>query len=268
MHVDYIHEQGTGTFNEDALFVNGSLFGVFDGATSLDGATYERGVTGGYLAAGIARDAFRRDDAPLTTLAERANSTLRREMVEKGVDMTRKERLWSTSAAVVRVGEERFDWLQTGDSLILAIYGDGSHKLLVEDYDHDLETLLMWREIAPSCPTGIREALMDQILKVRGKMNVAYGVINGERAALDFLRSGEESLAGIRHLLLFTDGLFLPSEDPAQPADFDRFVRIFLSSGLSGLRDHVRSLQEDDPECRRFPRFKPHDDIAAISLSL
>lgn len=268
MRIDYIHEQGTGALNEDAFFVNGSLFGVFDGATSLDDVTYDKGITGGYLASNIAKDTFMQDGAPLTALADQANRNLWKEMVAKGVDVTRKESLWCTSAAVIRVNGDRFEWVQTGDSLILAIYDDGSHKLLVEDYDHDRQTLLMWRKMAPTCEGTIRDELMDQILKVRAGMNVTYGVINGEREALDFLRSGAEPLEGIRHLLMFTDGLFLPSEDPGQPDDIDRFVAIFNESGLSGLRDHVRTLQETDPECRRFPRFKAHDDIAAISLSL
>lgn len=36
--------------------------------------------------------------------------------------------------------------------------------------------------------------------------------------------------------------------------------------GLEGLRDHVRDQEAADPDIERFPRFKKHDDIAAIAI--
>lgn len=267
MQIDHIHEKGTGAFNEDALFLNGRIFGVFDGATSLDGATYEQGVTGGRLASTIACETFKKDDAPLLDLAREANSAICRGMTRRGVDLARKESLWSTSAAVIRLTEETFEWIQTGDSLILAIYEDNSYKVLVDNFDHDLETLLMWKEVAQERKGPILEELREQIIKVRTQMNVTYGVINGEDATEKFLKTGTEKLDGIKHLLLFTDGLFIPSEDPEKDSNFDDFVELFLNGKLSGVRDHVRSLQESDPDCRKYPRFKPHDDIAAVALS-
>lgn len=41
MITDVIHEKGTGRINEDAVSLNGNLFGVFDGATSLTRNIYE-----------------------------------------------------------------------------------------------------------------------------------------------------------------------------------------------------------------------------------
>ena len=267
MQIDHIHEQGTGNFNEDALFLNGRIFGVFDGATSLDGATYENGITGGRLASTIACETFKKDDAPLFELAKQANSAIFEGMTRRGVDLSRKEGLWSTSAAVIRLTEETFEWIQTGDSLILAIYEDNSYKVLVDNYDHDLETLLMWKEVASKRKGPILEELRDQIIKVRNQMNITYGVINGERETEGFLKTGTEKLDGIKHLILFTDGLFIPSEDPEKDSNFDDFVDLFLNGKLSGVRNHVRQLQESDPDCRKYPRFKPHDDIAAVALS-
>jgi hypothetical protein len=62
--------------------------------------------------------------------------------------------------------------------------------------------------------------------------------------------------------------LFLPSEDPEREPDYDPFVAIFLKGGLQALRDYVRSVEKSDPDCEAYPRFKPHDDIAPISISL
>ncbi len=262
-----IHEQGTGRINEDALSINGNMFGVFDGATSLNGATYDGGKTGGYYASRIARRTFQHNNDSLYNLAEKANSAILHKMLEKGVDIFDKTALWSTSAAVVRIKENTTEWIQTGDSLIMLIYADGSYKIPIKNYDHDTETLLMWNSMADQTDQHIFEALEGQIKKVRAGMNVTYGALNGEHMYSDFLNSGVESLEGVRHILLFTDGLFIPTSNPKRSDNFDMFVNVFFEGGLHAIRDHVRSLEASDPECRTYPRFKPHDDMAAVSIS-
>lgn len=268
MKTDMIHEKGSGHINEDAVSLGGNLFGVFDGATSLTRAIYEDGKTGGFLASRIARDTFLRNDAPLTGLARRANTAIFEKMLQNGVNMSDKASLWSTSCAVVRIGENHIEWAQTGDSLLLLIYEDGSYHIPVTDYDHDRETLLMWKNLAGSVgEKKIYDILKDQIRNTRAGMNVHYGVLNGESEFEQFLNTGRTPKDRVKHILLFTDGLFLPSDDPGKEPDFDTFVAIFLQGGLKALRDHVRSTELSDPDCRIYPRFKPHDDIAAVSIS-
>lgn len=263
-----LYEQGTGTINEDAVVISGNLFGVFDGATSLDKTTFEKGATGGYLASATAREIFRSNNGSLLDLASKANTAIQKKMVAKGVNVARKENRWSTCAAVGRIENDTFHWVQSGDSLILVIYDDGSHALLVQDWDHDAETLKMWKETESQRSGSILDEMKEQIRKVRAGMNVHYGVINGEEKALEFLRHGSVQLKGVTHILMFTDGLFIPREDPVPPAEFKQLVSLFLTSGLQGIRNAIRAMEKDDPECRKYPRFKTHDDIAAIALSL
>lgn len=268
MKTDMIHEKGTGKINEDTLTLNGNLFGVFDGATSLTRATYHDGKTGGFLASRIARDMFLENDAPLDHLAKRANSAINEKMLELGVDVTDRTALWSTSCAVVRIRRDHIEWVQTGDSLLLLIYEDGSYHIPITDYDHDRETLLMWKNMAASSgEKRIFDLLKDQIRKIRSEMNVNYGVLNGEADFARFLNTGKAKRDRVKHILLFTDGLFLPSGNPEMEPDFDTFVSIFLEGGLQALRDLVRTIELSDPECKAYPRFKPHDDIAAVSIS-
>ena len=267
MRVDHIQEQGTAPVCEDALLLGRDLYGVFDGATSLDATTFEGGLTGGRLAADIACRTFAGGSGTLKRLAEHANDAIGEAMARRGVDLSRKEALWSTAAVVVRLEGDRLRWVQIGDSLILIVHADGSHTLPVTDYDHDSELLLMWKRIArPGGPT-LREALAEELIEVRRGMNRTYGVLNGEPEALGFLRSGTLPLAGIRHLLLFTDGLFLPKTDPAAPDDFHRFTGIYREGGLPALRRHVRTREQDDPHCLKYPRVKLHDDMTAIALT-
>jgi serine/threonine protein phosphatase PrpC len=267
MKIDYIYEQGAGRLNEDALSLNGSLFGVFDGATSLNKHKFENGFTGGFIASTTAKEVFAENNDTLTNLAIKANDAIKQKMIRNLVDITDKESLWSTSAAVVKIDGNEIEWLQIGDSLVMLIYKDGSFKIPVKQYDHDSETLMMWKSMAHKTSDHIFQALNHQIKKVRSAMNVDYGVLNGEKEFSDFINSGKENLSDVSHVLLFTDGLFIPSENPAEKNDFKTFVDLFHQGGLTEIRDHVRTIEQSDPECRLYPRFKPHDDIAAVSLS-
>lgn len=263
--IDTLLAQGSGRVNEDAQLVAEGLYGVFDGATSLVGSTYE-GVTGGLLAATTAVEIFEQNDGPLAELAAAANGAIRRKMEAVGVDLGRKEELWSTSLAVVRCREGRLEWCQTGDCRIQLIHEDGSSTQLAEPPDHDAETLQLWQQIAPVSREPIHVALADQILAVRRRMNIDYGVLNGEPEALDFLRCGSVSLAGVSAILLYTDGLHVPDPATGHSHNPRLLSSLFADGGLKAVHSHIRALQEHDPHCRRYPRFKTSDDISAIAL--
>lgn len=267
MHIDFIFEQGTGEIDEDFHCRNGNLFGVFDGATSLTSVRFQNNLTGGFLAASLAGQTFHENNDSLINLAKKANIAIRKAMMDNGVDLNNKGGLWCTSAAVVRLLEDSFEWVQIGDCLILVIYDNGEYELLIDDFDHDLETLRLWKDHSCNAKDSILTALHEQILKVRANQNVAYGVLNGEEEALPFLNAGARSLHRVRHILLFTDGMFIPKSEPEKREDFDLFTSLFLEGGLARVRDTVRKMEQSDVDCRKYPRFKTHDDIAAFAIT-
>ncbi len=266
MQIEHIHEKGSGQMNEDVLHVGKELFGVFDGATSLDRSLFQQGVTGGRIAAETACRVFAGNGSSLVELARTANREIYDEMVAHGVDCSRREQLWSTSAAVVRIKDDSLEWVQAGDSYVLFLYRDGSYRVPVRVPDHDYETLSMWKRVARQSQVNISCAVAHQIKKTRMEMNRSYGVLNGEPAGQRFLHRGTELLAPVEEILLFTDGLSIPSETPARTRCFDGLVACYRRLGLEGLKVHIREIEATDPQCRRFPRFKCHDDIAAISI--
>ena len=286
--IQSIVEKGTARINEDCLVIQDNIFGVFDGATSLEKRTFGQGETGGRIASTTARSVFRKNHFPLSRLARQANREIMDQMVKNGVDVTRKENLWSTSAAVVRIKTDGLEWVQTGDAMIILVYENGSHKVLVDREDHDFETLTLWKELIKEqmdtdrenhqntalnaddpkdVLSSARKSLAAQIRKVRMGMNIAYGVLNGEKEAEAFLNRGTESLNQVKHVLLFTDGLTLPCATVNKSRNYATLVKDFLSLGLEGLKTRIRETEKTDPFCLEFPRFKCHDDIAAIALS-
>jgi len=265
--VETIMEQGSADLNEDVLLQDGNMLGVFDGATSLYDDNLPAGVTGGLLAAQIAAESFRSGAGSLVDRAQAANTRIGAKQQSLTAEKRGNSRLWSTSAAVVQIEDGYFDYCQTGDSLIIAVRDDGSFSLLTPDSAHDCETLSLWKDADVPAGVTIHELLSEQIRAVRATMNISYGSLNGEPEAMHFLRHGRESLDGVRALLLFTDGLFLPKEDPHQHTDWSRLVDLFHEGGLHAIHDRVRAQERTDPGCRRYPRFKMHDDIAAIAVT-
>jgi len=92
--------------------------------------------------------------------------------------------------------------------------------------------------------------------------------LNGEPEAIEFIRHGRMDLNGVSSILVFTDGLFLPREDPEQENDWSSFVDMYRQTGIKGIYEYVRTLHDQDPYCRKYPRFKRHDDAAAIAVTV
>ena len=99
------------------------------------------------------------------------------------------------------------------------------------------------------------------------KVNITHGTLTGEPEALNFLKTGRESLEKIKHILLFTDGILLPKEDPKSPDDFATFTHLFLKGGLKELKNYVRKIEKSDPYCWKYPRYKQYDDITAVAIT-
>jgi len=194
MKIETILEKGSARLNEDTLVAQDNLFGVFDGATSLNKTVFEKGKTGGFIASSAARSVFATNHFPLKELADTANQAIHQHMFRHGVDLTRKENLWSTSAAVVRIQDHTLEWVQTGDAQIILIYQDNTHEVLVDREDHDYDTLCLWPAREKSDPSGTDTRISEQIRKKRAEMNLTYGVLNGEPHAMDFLNRGRKYL--------------------------------------------------------------------------
>lgn len=265
-NIERVLDQGSGQINEDKLVCAHNLFGVFDGSSSLVPDLFD-GKTGAWWASHLVSSTFSQNDASLFNLGKRANSILEQTMTEMGVESSDKLQCWSTSVAAFQVKDDSVSWIQSGDSQVLAIYADGDFQLLTPYHNHDKETLQLLKQLYLEGDPDPQGSLRPQVENIRRQMNQNYGVLNGEPLALDFLQLGSTALKGVSHLLVFTDGLFPPGEDPEYQPDFRWVTDHFLQGGLSQVKEEVRALEDSDPDCQRYPRFKKHDDIAAIAVS-
>jgi hypothetical protein len=188
-------------------------------------------------------------------------------MAAARIDRSKPENRWGTTAAVVRiVGAQAVDWVSIGDSVIVVVFAEGTFRPLVPLYDHDRTTKRLVASLGGPV-SGRRERLQSDLLSVRSRANVEYGVLNGEPAAREFIVQGREPLDRVQHVLVFTDGLLVPRADPDGEDDLAPIVSRFAEGGLASARDLVRGLEEGDLDCTAYPRLKPHDDIAAVALT-
>ncbi|WP_462325090.1 protein phosphatase 2C domain-containing protein [Desulfoplanes sp.] len=266
--LESVNDQGSALLNEDHLLVGSRTYGVFDGSSSLAPGLFH-GMTGAWWASFLAWSVFSRErDISLAETARQANNKIRQTMRTSNVDCDRKLDCWSTSAAVFRVRNGRIEWVQTGDSLVGVVHDDGRAELLSPYHNHDRKTLALMDRLTARGVEDVKQAAMPTIKKVRGRMNLDYGVLNGEEAALDFIRSGSVSAKGVRHVIALTDGMFPPIEGPEKNFDFTSFADRFRGQGLAGILEDIRAREKADPQCRACPRFKPHDDATAVALTL
>ena len=259
-------EQGSGEINEDALSVDNDLYIVCDGATSITHDPHSALTSGGRQAADITAAAFCRNQGSLEDMAGKANNEIFQAMSLSGVNMNDRESLWSTSFAALRVTGDYIEWAQSGDCMIVLVSEDGSHEMITEQPGQDIATLQRWKEIGPNSKGTIHQVLAREIGEVRRGMNRDYGVLNGEAEALGFVRYGVEDVSTVTDILLFSDGLCLPSELPENPVDIGGMVDLYRRVGLDGLKNEIRRLQRSDARCCRYPRFKMFDDISGIAL--
>lgn len=269
MKIDSVIEKGSSPINEDFLLIKNNLFGVFDGMSSLVKYQGHKGETGGFLAAKIAKSIFSKNqNKPIADIARDINKKLREEMKKEEINFNNPVESWSTTAAVVRMSKDFLEYFQIGDSPLIVIYKDKKIDVFGNE-DWDKESLVLCQKLASAGVINIREdkRMVKQLVKVRRKLNIDYGSLNGQDACFKFAKTGSIPLANINSILLLTDGLFIPEKDPTKDRNFNKIVELVFSSGLSGLKKYVRDLEESDPYWKNYPRFKKHDDLAGISIS-
>ncbi|MDO8504152.1 MAG: protein phosphatase 2C domain-containing protein [bacterium] len=257
--------------NEDDFLITDNLFCAFDGITSLVKYIDPDGKTGGKLGSYFAKEIFTANsDRPLLEIARLANERLGEEMRKRNIDTRFKLNLWGTTLAAIKLENNYAEYIQIGDSPIVFINEDGELTSITTNYKIDLEILVLWERLVREGVDNIRNdrRIVDVKNKVRKRINMDYGVLNGEKEVFSFIKTGKIPLDDIKHILLMTDGVKVLQEDPRKDEDMKVLISLFLDGGVNAMLKYVRNGENSDPECRKYPRTKMHDDATAIAISL
>lgn len=274
-----ISVKGTGSSNEDAVVCNSSLslYGVLDGVSSLISYVSNDLRKGGEIASTLVKEHFEQLTSltDLLTEVEIANRKLRDAMEEAQIDLSQKEALWGTAVALARISDDFIEFVQTGDCMIFTENVDGTIRVLTYPQVAHLENIA-FEQWEKGITQGFRlRSELIEIVRERLKQNRylsntkgGYGVLNGEEDATKFLDYGKISKNNVRRLILVTDGLFLPATDYRESPDWGKMVEYMLSQGLDAYTAHVLDIEENDPECLKYIRFKKSDDKTGVIINL
>jgi serine/threonine protein phosphatase PrpC len=278
--INHITTKGDGRLNEDALIINErhSIYGVADGVSSLVPFTSEENLTGGFIASNTAKEYLESllpDGGDMFRYLSIINEILHKKMKEYDIDLIRKEQLWGTAIAGVRITKNGIEYIQTGDCMILAVYQKDEVRPLTRlQVDHlEQAAIKTWRQCIQrglETKAEIMPHVKEQLIANRQKSNTenGYGVLNGEPEASCYFENGKINKVGLTHLIMLTDGLFLPAETvPNEIPYWEYIATSIIEKGLEQYTKDLIDLEESDPECIIYPRFKKSDDKAGIVIA-
>lgn len=279
MKMECISVTGSGKMNEDAYVTNQAkqLFAVVDGVSSLVSYEDEAGLTGGAIAAHLVKEHLEAEDGDqsLPDLLVAANGRIHDRMQEVQIDLTKKEELWGAACAAVRLREGHVEYAQTGDCMIFAVYGDDTVRPLTHPQVSHLEqaAFAKWQwcmEQGIRTHAEIAEHCRDILISNRYQANEpgGYGVLNGEEACSDYIEYGRINRTDVRAVVLLTDGLFYPRSFGGEVPRWEDTVLPIVHKGLQRYTDELLALENGDPECLHYARFKKSDDKTGLVLYL
>lgn len=272
--------EGSGAVNEDGFGWLGTpdnvhAAWVFDGVTGINGRNYlGEGTDARWLVAraherltGLAAH-----DIPLSALLEELVGGLITDFAVAAEGKDIPPDYDPPAACLILVKRYKDEWhaLRLGDSCLLVRDGGGQHSIHAASPNNVLDHWLT-REVARRRAAGILDikALLaefaPQLKDGRSKRNQpdGYSILEASPAALAMPEIIH--LATPAEILLCTDGYYRAVDhyglhDDAGLIDGSATdVQVVLAA--------LRAAERSDPDCSRYPRFKPADDATAVMLA-
>lgn len=263
--------------NDDAFQAEARAAAVFDGATGLGGSL----MPGPSDAAWIAQFGVRRlmahlrdGDAPVEAIRAALEDTktsftgLRRRAPKERYEIP----YASMILAVAEANAVAAFWF--GDCALLVQHPDGRTAVVGEALAKraaESNRARMLAEAKGLPPVGAlsRAEFTPHIRTARNLVNTERGgwLFSPEPRAADHVATATVETPPGTHLLLCSDG-FLALASDYGAYDAPGLVAAARDKGLIALSQEVRAIETDDPEGRRFPRFKQSDDATAVLLKV
>jgi len=272
-------------FREDDFDI---LAGVFDGATAFGGELdyfKELGKSPGKVASELAANVLR--DAPLQSepreLLLRINSALRNEAESMPVSDEAKAELLTTMGFIVHLDKEtgKLSYARLGDCMMVLLRERGDPIWLIDEQTEaaekreiDAALKVVESDQIPMTETLSHPDVIEVVAADRRLENSpdgpeagGYGTLKGspDKDIEQYIVLGEFTFQPGDRFFIITDGMVMVQfdKDPEQKKATEDALR---EGGLEGLLRHTRAIQDADPDCTKYPRFKQSDDAGGVEI--
>jgi hypothetical protein len=172
----------------------------------------------------------------------------------------------TSTVVAARVGTGALEYLVLGDSSLLLADRDGG-MTVVSDRRLD-EVGKRLRGLVDALPTGSPEhaaALAEYRDALTGLRNRPGGfwIAGPDPRAAEHALTGTVPLESLASVTLLSDGATRLA-DRFELADWEETLAVLASSGPDELIQRVRDAEDGDPDGRRWPRGKTHDDATVL----
>lgn len=272
--------QGSGKVNEDGFGFLGepedvTAAWIFDGVTGINAKNHLDAASDAQWLVARAHEhllTLAARDMPLERLLEDLVAGLMADWrsASEGLDLPRDYD--PPAACLILVKRYGREWhaLRLGDSCLLARGAEGGRHIFAQSPNNDFDHWLT-REARKRRDEGVLDikALLaefaPQLKEGRARRNRpdGYSILECSRDALaipEFIPLGSPA-----EILLCTDGYYR-AVDSYQLHD-DESLLTASAASVDQVLARLRAVEATDPDCIRYPRFKPADDATAVMLA-
>ncbi len=282
LQIEAISSQGTAERQEDGLIlIPPGVFGVFDGFSApysdMHPPTLFDRMSGGEMVREVVLRTFysATSHSSLRELILEANRIVGETQIARGIPIDRADLLAGASFVFVRIGSESVEIIQAGDCLAVCAYTSSEIGVTKNQvYFHEIEALRaiaelmdkhrgdrgkMWVDFVP-----VLSSLRQRDINQRS-IKTGYAALNGQPALRECWQETRVSTAGLRLLLLFSDGLvsFPETAGGRNTAMAKRLVSDYKERGLGYILRERRKQEEKDAERAYIARA----EATAIAIS-
>jgi hypothetical protein len=272
--------QGSGKVNEDGFGFLGepqtvSAAWIFDGVTGINKQNHlGAGSDAQWLVARAHEHllTLTARDKPLDHILEELVSGLMADWTSASAGLDLPRDYDPPAACLILVKRYGAEWhaLRLGDSCLLARGVEGQHHIFAQSPNNAFDHWLT-REARKRRDEGVLDikALLaefaPQLKEGRARRNRpdGYSILECSRDALaipEFIPLGAPA-----EILLCTDGYYRAA-DTYQLHD-DESLLTASAESVGQVLERLRAVEATDPDCLRYPRFKPADDATAVMLA-
>ncbi len=273
--------QGSGRINEDGLGFQGNADDVtaawvLDGVTGINGRSYLPAETDAVWLVGQAHNHLQtlvNSGKSLPEIMFQLVAALIADWQQATRGMIIPEKFDPPGACLILAKRFGTNWqaARLGDSCLLARSTAGKLKAFVDSPNNEFEVWLT-AEATRRRSAGILDMkslqaeFQPQLAKARTLRNTpgGYSILEAHSRALEFIHYAD--LGEPEELLLCTDGYYRAVDHYALLENEGLLAASARTGGVDDVLRRLRGIEAADPECRKYPRFKPADDATAVAL--